>query len=179
MSRIGKAPVIIPEGVKVKISGSHVVVNGPKGNLEFTFNPLITIKIKDDKILISRSCDDKNNRSLHGTTRAIINNMVTGVSTGYQKELNMFGVGYKANLLGKKLVINAGYSHPIEMEIETGLEVEVPKPTVIIIKGIDKQQVGAFAANVRSIRLPEPYKGKGIKHAGEYTRRKVGKTGSK
>ena len=179
MSRIGKAPVVIPKGVEVNVSGSHVAVKGPKGKLEFTFEPVMTIKVEDGEVLVSRPDDDKHNRSLHGMTRAIINNMVTGVNTGFQKELNMVGVGYKANLAGKKLVVNAGYSHPVEMEVEAGLEVEVPKPTVIIVKGIDKQQVGAFAANVRSIRLPEPYKGKGIKYDDEHIRRKVGKTGSK
>ena len=179
MSRIGKAPVVIPKGVEVNVSGSQVAVKGPKGKLEFTFEPVITIKVEDGQVLVSRPDDHKHNRSLHGMTRAIINNMVTGVNTGFQKELNMVGVGYKANLAGKKLVVNAGYSHPVEMEVEAGLEVEVPKPTVIIIKGIDKQQVGAFAANVRSIRLPEPYKGKGIKYADEHIRRKVGKAGSK
>ena len=179
MSRIGKAPVVIPKGVEVSIFGSHVSVNGPKGKLEFTFEPVIKIKVEDDKVLVSRPNDDKHNRSLHGMTRAIINNMIIGVSIGFKKELNMVGIGYKANLSGKKLIINAGYSHPVEMEIKADLEVDVPKPTVIIVRGIDKQQVGAFAANIRSIRSPEPYKGKGIKYSDEYIRKKVGKTGSK
>ena len=179
MSRIGRAPVVIPAGVEVKVSGSEVEVKGPKGKLAFTFNNAMDIAVDGGTLTVSRPNDEKENRSLHGMTRALIQNMVTGVSDGFKKELEMIGVGYKASVSGKKLVINAGYSHPVEMEIGEGLNVETPQPTKIIISGIDKQQVGEFAANVRKVRPPEPYKGKGIKYSDERIRRKVGKTGAK
>lgn len=179
MSRIGKAPVVIPKGVEINIKGSQVTVKGPKGSLDFTFSPSITVSQEGAEVIVTRPNDEKENRSLHGTTRALIQNMVTGVSAGFTRDLEMVGVGYKASVVGKKLIINAGYSNPVEMDIEPGLEVEVPQPTKIHIKGIDKQLVGAFAANVRKVRPPEPYKGKGIKYSDERIRRKVGKTGSK
>ena len=179
MSRIGNAPVVVPAGVEVKIEGSYVKVKGPHGELEYSFNDNIKITLEDGVIKVERPNDNKVNRSLHGTTRALIQNMVTGVSSKFKKELEMVGVGYKSSLAGKNLVINAGYSHPVEMEIPEGLSVEVPQPTKIIVTGIDKQVVGAFASNVRKVRPPEPYKGKGIKYSDEHIRRKVGKTGSK
>lgn len=179
MSRIGNAPVVIPAGVEIKLDGSFVKVKGPHGELEYTFNENIKISMEDGVVKVERPNNNKENRSLHGTTRALIQNMVTGVSSKFKKELEMVGVGYKSSVAGKKLVINAGYSHPVEMEIPAGLTVEVPQPTKIIISGIDKQVVGAFASNVRKVRPPEPYKGKGIKYIDEHIRRKVGKTGSK
>lgn len=179
MSRIGNAPVVIPSGVEVKIDGSLVKVKGKHGSLEYAFNENMKITMNDGVINVERPNNNKLYRSLHGTTRALIQNMITGVSDKFKKELEMVGVGYKSNVSGKKLVVNAGYSHPVEMEIPEGLTVEVPKPTMIIISGIDKQVVGAFASNVRKVRPPEPYKGKGIKYVGEHIRRKVGKTGSK
>lgn len=179
MSRIGNAPVVIPAGVEIKLDGSFVKVKGPHGELEYTFNENIEISIEDGVVKVERPNNNKENRSLHGTTRALIQNMVTGVSSKFKKELEMVGVGYKSSIAGKKLVINAGYSHPVEMEIPAGLTVEVPQSTKIIISGIDKQVVGAFASNVRKVRPPEPYKGKGIKYIDEHIRRKVGKTGSK
>ena len=179
MSRIGNAPVVIPAGVEIKLDGSFVKVKGPHGELEYTFNENIKISMEDGVIKVERPNNNKENRSLHGTTRALIQNMVIGVSSKFKKELEMVGVGYKSSVAGKKLVINAGYSHHVEMEIPAGLTVEVPQPTKIIISGIDKQVVGAFASNVRKVRPPEPYKGKGIKYVDEHIRRKVGKTGSK
>ena len=179
MSRIGNAPVVIPAGVEIKLDGSFVKVKGPHGELEYAFNKNIKISMEDGVVKVERPDNNKENRSLHGTTRALIQNMVTGVSSKFKKELEMIGVGYKSSVAGKKLVINAGYSHPVEMEIPAGLTVEVPQPTKIIISGIDKQVVGAFASNVRKVRPPEPYKGKGIKFEGEVIRRKEGKTGKK
>ena len=179
MSRIGNAPVVIPAGVEVKIDGSLVQVKGPHGELEFDFNSNIKVSQEDGVLKVVRPDDSKQNKALHGMTRALIQNMVSGVSSKFKKELEMVGVGYKSSIAGNVLTINAGYSHPVVMEVPEGLSVEVPKPTSIIITGIDKQVVGAFAANVRKVRPPEPYKGKGIKYANEQIKRKVGKTGSK
>ena len=179
MSRIGNAPVVIPAGVEVKVDGTSVSVKGPHGQLDYTFNSNMIISLEDGILKVARPNNNKDNRALHGLTRALIANMVTGVSTKFTKELEMIGVGYKSSLADGKLVINAGYSHPVEMEIPVELNVEVPQPTKIIISGIDKQVVGAFAANVRKVRPPEPYKGKGIKYSTEQVKRKVGKTGSK
>ncbi|QRN85361.1 50S ribosomal protein L6 [Clostridia bacterium] len=178
MSRIGNAPIAVPAGVEVKIDENYVSVKGPKGTLEDTFNQDMKIDLTDGVITVARPSDKKEHRALHGLTRALINNMVIGVTQGFEKNLEMVGVGYKAQMQGKKLVINAGYSHPVEMDPGDDLQVEVPAPTKISIKGISKAKVGAFAANVRAVRPPEPYKGKGIKYAGEYVRRKVGKTGA-
>lgn len=178
MSRIGNAPIAVPAGVEVKIDQNYVSVKGPKGTLEDTFNKDMKIDLTDGVITVARPSDKKEHRALHGLTRALINNMVIGVTQGFEKNLEMVGVGYKAQMQGKKLVINAGFSHPVEMDPGDDLQVEVPAPTKISIKGISKSKVGAFAANVRAVRPPEPYKGKGIKYAGEYVRRKVGKTGA-
>jgi large subunit ribosomal protein L6 len=178
LSRIGNAPIAVPTGVEVKIDKNYVFVKGPKGTLEDTFNEDMKIDLTDGVITVARPSDKKEHRALHGLTRALINNMVIGVTKGFEKNLEMVGVGYKALIQGKKLVVNAGYSHPVEMDPGDDLQVEVPVPTKISIKGISKSKVGAFAANVRAVRPPEPYKGKGIRYAGEHVRRKVGKTGA-
>jgi large subunit ribosomal protein L6 len=170
--------VEIPSGVDVKIEKSHVRIKGPKGELEFTFNPDIEISLTDDEISVKRPSDSRSMRSLHGTTRALIQNMVTGVSDGFQKELELVGVGYRANMQGKNLVLNVGYSHPVEIEPPDGITFEVgERSQQIFISGIDKQAVGQIAADIRKVRPPEPYKGKGIRYKGEYIRRKAGKAG--
>ncbi len=176
MSRIGFRPIDIPEGVDVKLDGETITVKGPKGELNRTISPTMDVKIDGDTITVERQSEDKQTRSLHGTTRSLINNMIEGVTKGFQKELEIIGVGYRAQLQGNKLVIGAGYSHPVEIEKEENIEFEVPQNTQIIIKGIDKEQVGRVAANIRAIRAPEPYKGKGIRYKDEYVRRKEGKT---
>jgi large subunit ribosomal protein L6 len=177
MSRVGKKPIEIPAGVTVTENNGHVTVKGPKGELSRTFNPDITINIEENVINISRPTDNKEHRALHGTTRALIANMVEGVSKGFERNLELIGVGYRAQKQGKKLVLNVGYSHPVEIEPEEGLEIEVPANTKISVKGTDKERVGALAANIRGVRPPEPYKGKGIRYEGEFVRRKEGKTG--
>src|SRR5690625_950720 len=176
MSRIGLRPIEIPEGVEVKLEGNAIHVKGPKGELTRTVHERMKINIDDRVITVERPDDDKESRSLHGTTRSLISNMVEGVSKGFQKELEVIGVGFRAQMQGNKLVVNAGYSHPVEVEVEENMEFEVPKNTEIIVKGIDKERVGAVAANIRAIRSPEPYKGKGIRYKSEYVRRKEGKT---
>ncbi len=177
MSRIGKMPISLPQGVEVKIDGSVVSVKGPKGSLTKEFHKDMHIAVEDNQLVVTRPSDQKEHRALHGLTRALLNNMVEGVTKGFQCNLELVGVGYRAAKQGNKLVLTVGYSHPVEMIPGEGLEFEVPAPTKISIKGIDKEQVGAFAANVRAVREPEPYKGKGIKYEGEIIRRKVGKTG--
>lgn len=176
MSRIGKKPITVPEGVTVTLENNFVQVQGPKGTLEGTFNGDLTITLDNNELVIERPTESKFHRSIHGTTRALLNNMITGVSEGFKKQLKMIGVGYRAQLQGKTLVLNAGYSNPVEMAIPEGITVEVPKNTDIVISGIDKQQVGEFSANVRKVRPPEPYLGKGIRYVDEYVRRKEGKT---
>lgn len=176
MSRIGLKPIVIPEGVEVKLDEQTVSVKGPKGELTKTLSDVMEIKLEGNEITVARPNDQKEIRSLHGTTRSLIANMIEGVSTGFQKELEIIGVGYRAQMQGNKLVVQAGYSHPVEIEQEENMEFEVPKNTEIIVKGIDKERVGAVAANIRAIRSPEPYKGKGIRYKGEYVRRKEGKT---
>ena len=175
MSRIGKKPIAIPAGVDVKINGSEVTVKGPKGELKNTFNADIGIAMENNEIIVTRPSDDKEHRALHGLTRTLIANMVEGVSNGYKKELEVNGVGYRAQKQGKNLVMNLGYSHQVIMPEVDGITVEVPNNNSIIISGADKQKVGQFAAEVREKRPPEPYKGKGIKYVGEYIRRKEGK----
>lgn len=180
MSRIGKKPVLLPGGVKAAVDGSTVRIEGPKGKLERVFHQDMVIKQIDDKTLVvERPSDGKLHRSLHGLTRTLLNNMVQGVSTGFQKNLELVGVGYRAALQGKKLVLTVGYSHPVEIVPPAGIEIEVPAVTKVAVKGIDKELVGAVAANIRAVREPEPYKGKGIKYEGERIRRKVGKAGAK
>ncbi len=175
MSRIGKKPIAIPAGVEVKINGSEVTVKGPKGTLTNTFNADIAIAIEENNIIVTRPTDNKEHRALHGLTRTLIANMVEGCSVGYKKELEINGVGYRAQKQGKDLVMNLGYSHQVIMPEIDGITIEVPNNTSIIISGADKQKVGQFAAEVREKRPPEPYKGKGIKYVGEYIRRKEGK----
>ena len=177
MSRVGKKPVEIPAGVTVTLNGNTVTVKGPKGELTRTFHSDIEIKVEDNNVVVNRPSDEKLHRSLHGTTRAIIANMIEGVSKGFERNLELIGVGYRAQKQGKKLVLNVGYSHPVEIEPEEGIEIEVPANTKISIKGTDKERVGALAANIRDVRPPEPYKGKGIRYEGEFVRRKEGKTG--
>jgi large subunit ribosomal protein L6 len=178
VSRVGRLPVGIPSGVDVKISGSHVRIKGPKGELEFTFSPQISIEMKDNEIQVSRPSDAREMRSLHGTTRALIQNMVTGVTDGFQKELQLVGVGYRANMSGNNLELNVGYSHPVVVEPPAGITFEVgERSQQIFISGPDKQVVGQVAADIRKVRPPEPYKGKGIRYKDEYIRRKAGKAG--
>ena len=179
MSRIGRKPIEIPAGVEVTINGHDVTVKGPNGTLSDSFNPDMTITQEGNELHVTRPSDDKEHRSLHGLTRSLLHNMVVGVSQGFQKELEINGVGYRAQLSGSDLVMNLGYSHQVTMKPENGITIEVPAPTRIIIKGADKQAVGQFAAVVRGKRPPEPYKGKGIRYAGEVIIRKEGKAGKK
>ena len=177
MSRIGLKPVEIPSGVDVKIEGNNVTVKGPKGELKKVLHHDMIVKHEDNQVVVERPSDNKEHRALHGTTRSVINNMVEGVTKGYEKKLELVGVGYRAQKSGNKLVLNVGLSHQVEFVQEEGLEIEVPANTQITIKGIDKERVGALASNIRAVRKPEPYKGKGIRYAGEHVRRKEGKTG--
>jgi len=179
MSRIGKKPIVIPTGVDVTLDGSNVSVTGPKGALVRRFHPDMLISMDNGQVLVERPSDEKLHRSLHGTTRSVLANMVEGVSTGFVKTLDLVGVGYRAAKSGDKITMSLGFSHPVVLENENGIEVEVPSPTKLIIRGIDKEVVGAYAARVRAIRKPEPYKGKGIRYENEHVRRKVGKTGKK
>ena len=180
MSRIGRAPITVPAGVEIKIDeGNHITVKGPKGTLERTLVPGIKVEVDAGVINVTRPDDSKQNRSLHGLTRTLVNNMVEGVTNGFAKTLEVNGVGYRAAKEGKKLVLNIGYSHQVEVEEIDGITIDVPNPNTVVINGIDKQKVGQFAADVRNKRPPEPYKGKGIKYADEVIRRKEGKTGAK
>ena len=179
MSRIGRAPITVPAGVEVKVDGQHVFVKGPKGALEMNAAPTMKVEVEAGVVHVTRPNDEKMNRSLHGLTRTLINNMVIGVSEGFSKTLEVNGVGYRAAKEGKNLVQNVRYSHQIIMPETEDIQIEVPNPNQIIIKGIDKQKVGQFAAEVRGKRPPEPYKGKGIKYDYEVIRRKEGKTGAK
>jgi large subunit ribosomal protein L6 len=177
MSRIGNKPVEIPADVTITLASNKITVKGPKGELSRELHPDMIVKVEENTLTVERPSDNKLHRSLHGTTRTVINNMVEGVTKGYEKALELIGVGYRATKQGTKLILNVGYSHPVEIEPEAGLEVEVPKNTIVIVKGINKERVGALASNIRSVRLPEPYKGKGIRYQGEFVRRKEGKTG--
>ena len=180
MSRIGRAPITVPAGVEVKIDeNNHIVVKGPKGTLERTLVPQMSIELDAGVITVKRPNDSKENRSLHGLTRTLIDNMVVGVTNGFEKKLEINGVGYRASKEGKNLVLNIGYSHNVTMSENDDIQIEVPDANHIIVKGIDKQKVGQFAAEVRGKRPPEPYKGKGIKYDYEVVRRKEGKTGAK
>jgi len=180
MSRIGRMPIVIPAGVTIKIGDENVVtVKGPNGTLENTFSKNMTIEATAAEITVKRPNDNKENRSLHGLTRTLISNMVTGVTTGFTKELEINGVGYRVAKQGNKIVMNLGYSHQVEMAEIPGITLECPAQNKIIVKGFDKQLVGQFAANIREKRPPEPYKGKGIKYANEVIIRKEGKTGAK
>jgi large subunit ribosomal protein L6 len=179
MSRIGRKPIEIPNGVNVTYDNNVITVKGPKGTLSRTVHKDMKVTVADNVIQIERPSDNKLHRSLHGTTRSIIANMVSGVTEGFSKSLELVGVGYRANKSGDKLVLNVGYSHPVEIVPEKGIEFEVPSATKIVVKGIDKELVGATAANIRSVREPEPYKGKGIKYENERILRKEGKSGKK
>ena len=178
MSRIGRKPINIPAGVTATIADGVITVKGPKGTLDFAYNPAMTVEVKDNVIEVTRPNDAKENRSLHGLTRTLISNMVTGVTEGYKKVLEVNGVGYKASKAGKTLTLNLGFSHPVEMIDPEGLSSAVDG-NKIIVSGISKEKVGQYAAEIRDKRRPEPYKGKGIKYADEEIRRKVGKTGKK
>ena len=179
MSRIGNKPITIPAGVEVKLDGEHLTVKGPKGTLERDINKNMSVSIDGTEIKVTRPNDEPANRSLHGLTRTLISNMIEGVVNQYQKELQIVGVGYRAQKQGKKLVMNLGYSHPVEMEEPEGITFEVPNANTVIVKGIDKELVGQTAAVVRTKRPPEVYHGKGIKYADEHIRRKEGKAGKK
>ena len=177
MSRIGRLAIPIPSGVDVQIDGSHVVVKGPKGQLERDFAPELRIVRENGEVRVERPSDEKRLRELHGLSRTLLANMVTGVTTGFRKGLEITGVGYRAALNGRKLQLNLGYSHPIEIDPPEGISFEVETPTRLAVVGIDKELVGQIAAKVRSTRKPEPYKGKGVRYSGEVIRRKAGKAG--
>ena len=178
MSRVGRLPIAIPAGVTVTVAPENVViVKGAKGELKEAMNADINIAVENNEVVVTRPSDHKTHRALHGLTRALINNMIIGVSQGFSKTLELNGVGYRAQLQGNKLVMNLGFSHPVEVEAMEGVSFKLDGTTKVIVEGIDKQKVGAVAANIRSWRKPEPYKGKGIKYAGEVIRRKEGKTG--
>ncbi len=175
MSRIGKQPIPVPSGVEVTINGNEVVVKGPKGTLSSTFDKDMIIVQEDGAVVVSRPSDERRHRSLHGLTRTLIANMVIGVAEGFKKDLEIVGVGYRAALKGTDLDLSLGFSHPVIVKAESGITFEVPVPTKISVSGIDKQRVGQVAAEIRKIRPPEPYKGKGVRYAGEHVRRKLGK----
>ncbi|HUX61477.1 MAG TPA: 50S ribosomal protein L6 [Ignavibacteriaceae bacterium] len=179
MSRIGKKPIIVPKDVTVKLNGNQLKVIGPKGELDNQFHQNMKVEIKDNEILVTRPNDLKENKAVHGLTRALIQNMVDGVTKAYQKTLDIVGVGYRAELKGKNLLINIGFSHPIYFMPPDGITLQTPTQTQVVVSGIDKQLVGMVAAKIRSIRQPEPYKGKGIKYSDEFIQRKAGKTAGK
>ncbi|MEU1985398.1 50S ribosomal protein L6 [Nocardia sp. NPDC019395] len=177
MSRIGKDPVVIPSGVEVTINGQDVAVKGPKGQLALTISEPITVAQEDGRLVVSRPDDERRNRSLHGLTRTLIDNMVVGVTKGYEKKMEIFGVGYRVQQKGSNLEFALGYSHPVPIEAPEGITFAVESPTKFSVSGIDKQKVGQISAVIHGLRKPDPYKGKGIRYAGEVVRRKVGKTG--
>ncbi|ACV59700.1 50S ribosomal protein L6 [Alicyclobacillus acidocaldarius] len=179
MSRIGRKPIPIPAGVEVSVNGTEVTVKGPKGQLARHVHPEMKVIVQDNQVIVERPSDEKLHRALHGTTRSVIANMVEGVTNGYTKSLELVGVGYRAAKQGNKVTLSVGFSHPVDLPQVEGIEVEVPAQNKIVVRGIDKELVGIYAAKVRSIRPPEPYKGKGIRYEGENVRRKVGKTGKK
>jgi large subunit ribosomal protein L6 len=175
LSRIGKQPIAIPSGVEVTVDGARVAVKGPRGALEQTFSSEMRIQLEDATLTVERPSDERSHRALHGLTRTLIANMVEGVTNGFEKRLEIVGVGYRAALKGADLEVAAGYSHPVPFPAPDGIEFEVPAPTRIVVRGIDKQLVGEVAAQIRKIRKPEPYKGKGIRYEGEHVRKKAGK----
>ena len=177
MSRIGRKPVVVPAGVEVTVNGNVVTVKGPKGQLEQEISKNLTVEVKEGEVVVTRPSDNREDRSQHGLARTLINNMIIGVTQGFEKKLQLIGVGYKAEKKGNKLVMNLGYSHPVEMEDPEGITTEVTSATEVVVKGSDKALVGNYAANIRAWRKPEPYKGKGIKYVDEVIRRKEGKTG--
>ncbi|MBI2167445.1 MAG: 50S ribosomal protein L6 [Candidatus Omnitrophica bacterium] len=176
MSRVGRKPILIPEKVKVQIQGDEVRVEGPKGKLAWRFHPRMKVALTANQLVVERPTNIRTDRSLHGVTRSLLNNMVHGVTEGYTKELEIEGIGYKAQASGRKLVLNLGFTHAIEFAIPEGIEIKTPKPTQIVVTGIDRQKVGQVAADIRHFHEPEPYKGKGIHYVGEKVRRKQGKT---
>jgi large subunit ribosomal protein L6 len=177
MSRIGRLPVTVPSSVEVTIDGRHLTVKGPKGTLSRDLHPDITVSREDGQLVVTRPTEQKTHKQLHGLTRTLVNNMVVGVTDGYRKGLEITGVGYRASKVGEKLQLNLGYSHPIEIDPPAGISFEVENPTRLAVVGIDKELVGQVAARVRATRKPEPYKGKGVRYAGEQIRRKAGKAG--
>lgn len=180
MSRIGNKAITVPSGIEVTIAqGNEVTVKGPQGELKRQFSPLMKIELNDGILTVARPNEEKHTKQLHGTTRALLANMIEGVHTGFKRSLELVGIGYRANVVGTKLTINIGYSHPVIFEVEEGIKIECPTVTEIVVSGIDKQRVGEWAANIRAVRKPEPYLGKGIKYKGEIIRRKEGKTAGK
>jgi large subunit ribosomal protein L6 len=177
MSRIGRLPIAVPSGVNVAIEGRQVTVTGPKGTLSRELHPEMLVQREDENIVVTRPSEQKMHKQLHGLTRTLVNNMVIGVTTGYRKGLEINGVGYRASLVGRKLQLNLGYSHPVEIDPPAGISFELENPTRLSVTGIDKELVGQVAATVRATRKPEPYKGKGVRYAGEQVRRKAGKAG--
>ena len=177
MSRIGRLPITVPSGVDVTIDGRNVTVTGPKGSLSRALHPDMTLSREDGTLVVTRPTEQKTHKQLHGLTRTLVNNMVVGVTDGYRKGLEITGVGYRAALNGRRLTLNLGYSHPIEIDPPEGISFEVENPTRLAVVGIDKELVGQIAAKVRQTRKPEPYKGKGVRYSGEYIRRKAGKAG--
>jgi len=175
MSRIGKQPIVVPNGVDVHVDGLNVRVKGPLGELSQQLSPMVSVRLDDGQLLVERIDDSREARSYHGLYRTLLSNMVVGVSAGFSKSLEIIGVGYRAALKGSDLEMQLGYSHPVLVKAEGGISFEVPTPTQIVVKGIDKQRVGQVAADIRKWRKPEPYKGKGIRYSGEYVRRKLGK----
>jgi large subunit ribosomal protein L6 len=177
MSRVGKQPIRVPSGVEVEIDGRYVSVKGPKGALDRTFPEEVSFALEDGEVRVERPADDRRSRAMHGLARALLANMVIGVSEGYRRELQLVGVGYRAALKGQDLELQVGFSHPVSVAPPEGVSFEVPEPTKVIVSGIDKERVGQASADIRKIRPPEPYKGKGIRYVGEYVRRKAGKAG--
>ena len=178
MSRIGNQPITLPKGVDVKVDGARVRVKGPKGELEREVRPEVAVKVEDGEVVVTRELNTKQHRAYHGLTRALVANMVDGVSEGFQKTLEIVGVGYRADKRGNDLVLTVGYSHEVKYPAPQGIDISTPNQTTIVVAGIDKQKVGQVAAELRAVRPPEPYKGKGIRYQGEQVRRKAGKTGA-
>ncbi|MEW6523262.1 MAG: 50S ribosomal protein L6 [Bacillota bacterium] len=179
MSRIGRRPIPIPAEVDLQVKGTVVAVKGPRGNLQRELHPDLAVRVEGGKVIVERPNDSERMRSLHGLTRTLISNMVEGVTKGFSKSLEIVGVGYRATKSGNKLVLSVGYSHPVEFIPPEGIEIDVPNPTLVVVKGRDKEAVGQLAATIRDVRPPEPYQGKGIRYAGERVRRKAGKAGKK
>lgn len=179
MSRVGKKPISVPSGVKLAVANGNVTVEGPKGKLQFHLHSRVTAELKSNVLTVGRASNEKTDKSLHGTTRSVINNMIKGVTEGFSKELAIEGVGFKASIQGKVLTVLLGFTHPVVFNVPEGLTVEVPKPTQIVIKGVDKVKVGELAATIRRVYPAEPYKGKGVRYLGEVVRRKAGKTVTK
>ncbi|UCG41551.1 MAG: 50S ribosomal protein L6 [Acidimicrobiia bacterium] len=177
MSRVGKAPIALPDKVEIAVDGETVTVKGPKGELTRTFTDRVGFEVEDGVVTVTRANEQRQTRALHGLSRALLNNMVQGVHEGYRKELSIVGVGYRASMKGSQLELLVGFSHPVLIDAVEGITVEVPEPTKIIVSGIDKERVGQVAANIRAVKPPEPYKGKGIRYVDEYVRRKAGKAG--